>query len=125
MQPEKIFNNPKMKEKRKKLRANVTNAERLLWIQLKGKAINGYKFRRQHSIGYYVTDFYCPKVNLAVEIDGETHCSDEEIENDKESQGLIENLGIHFLRFTNQEVFEAMDTVIEKIKNKIESLTGI
>ena len=123
MRTGKIFNNPEMKERRRELRSNMTKAERLLWIQLKGKALNGYKFRRQHSIGYYVTDFYCTKVKLAVEVDGPTHYNDEEAENDKERQELIENLGVHFLRFTNDEVFETLDTVIDRIKNKIKSLT--
>jgi len=58
----------------------MTKAETLLWIELKGKNIEGLKFRRQYSIEAYVVDFYCPALKLAIEVDGATHVTDEEIE---------------------------------------------
>jgi len=119
MKNEKIFNNLKLKEKRKELRNNMTNAERLLWTELKGKKISGYKFRRQHSIGIYIPDFYCTGLKLAIEVDGPTHCTDIEVKYDDERQKEIENLGIQFLRFTNDEIYNNLYNVIEKIKETI------
>lgn len=63
------------KNKRRQLRNNATEAEKRLWQHLKGRQLDGFKFRRQHSIDSYVVDFYCPQVKLAVEIDGESHFS--------------------------------------------------
>ncbi|MCH2232189.1 MAG: DUF559 domain-containing protein [Crocinitomicaceae bacterium] len=60
--PPKTQNNnkPELKEKRKELRNNATSAERLLWQALKGKQLQGRKFRRQFSVHNYIMDFYCP-----------------------------------------------------------------
>ena len=122
MTQDKIFNNPNLKQRRRELRNNMTKAEVFLWLELKGKKLGGYKFRRQHSIEIYVVDFYCTKVKLAVEIDGATHITDEEIEKDKQRQSIIEKYGIHFLRFTNEEIFEDRINVLDKILNKVKEL---
>jgi very-short-patch-repair endonuclease len=119
MNEEKIFTNPKLKDRRRELRNNMTKAEVLLWLELKGKKMKGYKFRRQHSIGYYVVDFYCTKLKLAIEVDGATHLSDEEIKHDKEKEYYIKSLGIAMQRFTNQEIYEDMMAVLDKIISKI------
>ena len=97
----------------------MINAERLLRTELKGKNISGYKFRRQHSIGIYIPDFYCTGLKLAIEVDGPTHCTDIEVKYDDERQKEIENLGIQFLRFTNDEIYNNLYNVIEKIKETI------
>jgi very-short-patch-repair endonuclease len=60
------------KKKRQYLRNNATKAEKILWQKLKNSRL-GYKFRRQHSIKEYITDFYCPKLKLIIEIDGDVH----------------------------------------------------
>ena len=122
MTQEKIFNNPNLKQRRRELRANMTKAEVLLWFELKGKKLGGYKFRRQHSIEIYVVDFYCTKVKLAVEIDGATHVTDEEIVKDKLRQSIIEKYGIEFLRFTNDEVFDDRQNVLDKILARVKEL---
>jgi very-short-patch-repair endonuclease len=70
--PNTLFNDPDQKSFRKELRNEPTRAEYLLWQALKGSAL-GYKFRRQHGIGKYVVDFYCPSKRLVVEVDGDTH----------------------------------------------------
>lgn len=63
------------------------------------------RFLRQFSIDYYVLDFYCPRLHLAIEIDGDSHFINQEtMDYDKERQSIIANLGIVFLRFTNKEV---------------------
>jgi very-short-patch-repair endonuclease len=58
---------------RKYLRENMTEAELVLWSVLKDKKLCGRKFRRQHSIGFYIADFYCPSENLIIELDGRYH----------------------------------------------------
>ena len=74
---EQINNVVYLKNTRKQLRNNPTKAEQVLWKYLKNKQIKGYKFRRQHSVGNYILDFYCPALKLCIEIDGDSHFTDE------------------------------------------------
>jgi len=117
-----IFTQNKQKEKRRLLRQQMTKAEILLWVELKDRKILGYKFRRQFSIGFYVLDFYCPVLRLAIEVDGATHATGEEIEYDKNRQSEIENLGIKFLRFNNFDIYTNKENVIESIIDKINEM---
>ncbi len=68
-----FFNKPELKEKRKELRKNIPKAEQVLWFRLKAKRFLNIKFRRQHSIGPYIVDFYCTHLKFAIEIDGDSH----------------------------------------------------
>jgi len=99
----------------------MPKAEVLLWVELKNKKL-GVRFLRQYSIGSYVVDFYCPELKLAIEVDGATHITDEEIEYDKNRQSEIETLNVSFLRFTNPEIYENMFNVLDKIKSRIEEI---
>lgn len=117
-----IFNRKQDTEKRKKLRNNLTKAEAILWRELKNKKLLGFKFRRQYGIGAYVVDFYCTDLNLAIEVDGITHLTDEEIEYDSRREADIKQLGIQFLRFTNPEIYEDLYNVLEKIKTKVKDI---
>jgi very-short-patch-repair endonuclease len=76
----------------------------------------GYKFRRQHGVEQYVLDFYCPELKLAIEIDGPMHASDESRKRDIQRQEFIEQLGIGFLRLSDDEVRQDVDGVIERIR---------
>jgi very-short-patch-repair endonuclease len=118
----KIFNRYKEKEKRRQLRLNMTKAEVLLWLELKNKKVLEQRFLRQFSIGSYVLDFYCPKLKIAIEVDGATHLTDEEIEYDKYRQSQIEDLGIKVLRFKNYEIYNDRSNIIGEIKNEIEKI---
>ncbi len=118
----KIYNKRGQNEIRRKLRSEMSKAEVLLWIQLKGKQICGYKFRRQFGVDIYSIDFYCPKLKLAIEVDGATHFSDEDIEKDKIRQRKIEEFGIKFLRFTNLDIYDSLSGVIDIIKEKIKEI---
>ncbi len=69
----KVYYNPKLKELACKLRKNMTLSEVLLWNQLKRKKMKGYDFHRQKLIDKYIVDFFCPKLKLIIEIDGESH----------------------------------------------------
>lgn len=114
-----LFNKKSEKDKRRRLRNEMTKAEVLLWLELKNKNL-GVRFLRQYSVDRYVLDFYNPELKLAIEVDGATHVTDEQIEYDNKRQSEIESAGIVFLRFINPEIYEDLYNVLEKIKLKIE-----
>ena len=68
-----LLYNPKLKKYSQELRKNMTDAERQLWSKLRGKQLKGLQIYRQRIIGNYIVDFYCPKANLIIEIDGGQH----------------------------------------------------
>lgn len=111
----KAFNKAGEKFKRRVLRKNMPLAEVILWTKLKDKAVKGYKFRRQFSVNNFVIDFYCPKLKLAIEVDGESHFTDCAESRDKERQMIIESFGVSFLRFTNKEIYENINGVVDRI----------
>jgi very-short-patch-repair endonuclease len=110
-----IHNRKHLEERRKKLRNNSTQAEIFLWNYLKHSKLERRKFRRQHSIGNYIVDFYCPKEKLIIELDGEVHFNNEAIEYDKRRTTFLETKGFKVIRFENQEVMYNIDLVLEKI----------
>ena len=120
----KIYNRKEDYDKRKTLRNNMTKAEAILWGEIKNRKILGFKFRRQFGIGAYVVDFFCTELKLAIEVDGATHHTDEELEYDNRREGDINQLDIHFIRFSNDEIYEALDHVIVCLKAKVESLAA-
>lgn len=120
----RIYTKKTEQEKRRYLRNNMTRAEVLLWYELKNKKL-GVRFLRQYSIEKFVVDFYSPEIKLVIEADGVTHSSLEEIEYDAIRQSIIEKRKITFLRFTNPEIYNDLNNVLEKIKAKIEELKSI
>lgn len=90
----------------------------MLWRHLKGKQLGGLKFRRQYSVGAYVLDFYCPECKLALEIDGSSHDAEDAQAYDTARQRYIEALGIRFLRFTNQDVYNNVEGVLTVIAQR-------
>ncbi len=117
----RIYTKKSEQEKRRYLRNNMTRAEVLLWSELKNKKL-GVRFLRQYSIGKFVVDFYAPEIKHAIEVDGAAHNTDEERDYDNRRQGDIENTGITFLRFTNEEIYEDLHNVIEAISKMIDQL---
>ena len=99
------------------LRKNMTPAEKQLWERL--KELPDLKFRRQHPIHLFIVDFYCHECKLVIEIDGDYHNSKDQKEKDSERTKLLIFQDLSILRFTNQEVFDNMDAVIDKIMAKI------
>ena len=93
----------------------MTEAEIFLWSKIKGKQLNGLKFRRQCGINNYVVDFYCPELKLAIEIDGDVHGYYSQIVSDKQRQRAIEDLGIKVLRYTNNDIIRNIDSVLQDI----------
>ena len=111
-----LNNKLELKEFRRELRNNSTPAEIRLWKYLKRSQLNGLKFRRQHSIGNYIVDFYCPEQKIAVELDGDVHLNIAVEQNDLNKEEFLNSLGIKVIRIKNSEVFEQIELVLEKIK---------
>ena len=95
------------------LRQPQTRAEHTLWRCLRGRRLEGYKFRRQLPIGKYIPDFCCPATRVIVEVDGETHIQQEAY--DKRRSEDLERMGYHILRFTNAHVYQHVESVLEAI----------
>jgi very-short-patch-repair endonuclease len=113
-----ILNRSSLKDLRKKLRKDQPSTERLLWSRLRNRQMLGFKFRRQYSIGQYIVDSCCPEAKLIIELDGESHFVNAEAkENDKIRQNYLEQLGFRVLRFTNTELSENFEGVLESIAN--------
>ena len=111
----KVFNKTGEKEKRKLLRSAMPPAEVLLWKRLQRRQVADLKFRRQYSVGPFVLDFYCAEIKLAIEIDGSSHEGAQAADYDAVRQGHIETFGIRFLRFTNAQIHNEMENVLETI----------
>jgi very-short-patch-repair endonuclease len=109
--------NPELKELAKELRRNMTISEVLLWNELKQKQMLDYDFDRQRPVDNFIIDFYCKELSLAIEIDGDTHIY--RYDYDDERQRILENLGIHFLRFEDIEVKKNMNNVLRVIEDWI------
>jgi len=112
----RIYNRNQEKQTRRRLRRDAPKAERLLWSRLRGGRADDLKFRRQYSVGPYVLDFYCPNAKLAIEIDGESHFDAIAERKDAKRQSFIESFGIQFLRFTNPDVYDRLEDVVEEIR---------
>jgi very-short-patch-repair endonuclease len=97
----------------------MTLAEILLWQQIKGKQLLGYDFHRQKPIDEYVVDFYCPRLKLVLEIDGDSHEGKEEA--DKMRQEKLETLGLTVMRFWDLDVKSNVDGAIEQLREWIEA----
>jgi len=110
--------NPDLKDLARQLRKNMTLSEVLLWNELKQKQMLGYDFDRQRPLNNYIVDFYCKELQLAIEIDGDTHIY--RYDYDEERQRNLEKLGIHFLRFDDIEVKKNMSNVLRVISDWIE-----
>jgi len=111
----KIFNRKETKEKRRELRKNLTEAEKALWKNLRGKRLEGLKFFRQYGIGAYIVDFYCPQRKLVIEVDGGQHFLEEGKNHDGQREKYMSSLGIRTLRFKNTDILNNLDGVWERI----------
>ena len=114
--------NPTLLPRAKELRKNMTAAEKKLWYGY----IRTLKFRvlRQRPIDYFIVDFYCPKLKLVIEIDGESHFTDEGKAYDQERTERLEGYGLKVIRFTNQEVLNNFEGIYEKLNSFVHSNPG-
>ena len=113
-----LYYDPKLKQRSRELRNNSTLAEVLLWNQLKRSKMLGYPFLRQRPIHKYIVDFYCPKLKLVIEIDGDSHRN--KFERDQTRQKDLEALGLSVVRFHDRDVKRDMANVLRCIQNWIE-----
>ena len=120
----KHFNKTFLKERRRYLRKNQTEVENILWQYLRNRKTSDCKFRRQYSVDNYIIDFYCPRLKLAIEMDGEIHNIPEHKEYDEKRQTDIEVYNIKFLRITNEEFLNDPNKAFERIENMINLLNS-
>ena len=114
-----MYNQPNLKTKRKTLRQNQTDTEKLLWQYLRNKQIRGLKFFRQYSVGSYILDFYCPVARFGIELDGGQH---NEIKNkmyDKKRSEYLKQQKISVIRFWNSDIINNLEGILEKIQEKL------
>jgi cyclase len=102
------------------LRERMTEAECLLWEELRNKKFP-VKFRRQHPLGKYIVDFYCHKLKLVIELDGSIHLKPEVKSYDKIREDEIVMLGLTVIRFKNEEVIYNLESVLSKISKLVDS----
>ncbi|HNR76720.1 MAG TPA: endonuclease domain-containing protein [Parvularculaceae bacterium] len=105
----------KTTERAQRLRREATPAERKLWARFKAKKLNGLAFRRQHPIGPYIVDFYCAALKLAIEIDGDSHGSEEALRRDEKRSAFIASKGVRIIRFWNSDIHERLDGALADI----------
>ena len=106
------------------LRRESTDAESVLWLQLRGRNVAGVKFRRQQAMGPYVLDFYCHERNLVVEVDGGHHFEPEQETYDARRTAWLESQGLRVLRFTNHEVLTETEAVLDQILSALQEAEG-
>ncbi|MEM8568199.1 MAG: endonuclease domain-containing protein [Bacteroidota bacterium] len=103
---------PAVFEKAKMLRSNMTSQEKLLWEELKSNRLYGLRFKAQHPIDIFIADFYCHKIKLVIEIDGNSHNSSDQISYDLNRTYMMNELGIKVIRFSNSEIEDNMSYVL-------------
>jgi very-short-patch-repair endonuclease len=113
------------------MRKAMTKPEVWLWVRIRARSEDGIVFRKQHPVGPYVLDFYCPKANLAVEVDGETHTHDSQIEHDRKRDAWLLEQGIHTHRIIARDLLanpdETADGIINLAKERalLDARTGL
>ena len=114
-----IYNEARFKERRRDLRKNQTEAEKVIWKSIRNKNFFGLKFFRQYSVGAYVLDFYCSTHKLAIELDGGQHAEEENQLYDNVRTEYLKSLGIEVMRFWNSDVILNVEGVLAEIGKKI------
>ena len=118
-------NHPATKEYRQLLRREEIPTERMLWKHLRGKQLDGYRFRQQHGFGPYILDFYCPSIRLGIELDGSVHDTPEAQQKDVDRTEFLNQNHIHVIRFRNEEVEEDVGSVLDKIRIYINNIINL
>ena len=117
----KTFNRKNLKDRRKRLRNNPTQAEAFLWRYLKNSQLEGRKFRRQSSIKNFIVDFYCPEEKLVIELDGDFHFDEKAIKDDGRRSKILAKEGLKVIRYENQEVLLSLEKVLTEIKQNFKA----
>lgn len=114
-----IFNRFPQRITRNKLRKGPVEAEAILWSKLNRRQRLGKKFRRQYSVGRYIVDFYCPAMQLVIEIDGDSHKGNEAKQYDQVREKFLKALGLRVIRFSNADIRENLSDVLETIDDQV------
>ena len=99
----------------------MTDAEQLIWSKIRRKQITDAQFYRQKNIGNYIVDFYCAKRKLIIEVDGGQHYNREVMKKDQERNRYLQGLGLTMLRFSDIDVLNNIDGVVERINEHLKS----
>ncbi|MCE9523611.1 MAG: DUF559 domain-containing protein [Alphaproteobacteria bacterium] len=103
----------------RQLRKTMSKAEAVLWMQLRGSRVKGMRFRRQHPIGPFIADFACVKARLVIEVDGDTHASEEAQAYDARRRRYLMRCGWRELRFSNEAVLRDLDFVVGEVGREV------
>ena len=114
-----IYNVASKKERRKELRNSRTVAEAVLWKYLKGRQLDGMKFRRQSSVGPYIVDFFCPEKRVVLELDGARHFGPAAGDYDDRRTRYLDERGIQVIRFENRRLYKDLEGVLEEIRKAL------
>jgi very-short-patch-repair endonuclease len=114
-----IRNDPTLKQRRRELRCNQTEAEKTFWAQIRNRRFYGMRFVRQYSAGPYILDFYCPQLRLVVELDGGQHTEDNARHYDATRSEYLKAQDISVMRFWNHEVLRDIESVLSKMAEKV------
>jgi very-short-patch-repair endonuclease len=107
--------NSRLKTTARTLRQTMTDSELKLWSRIRRQQIAGLQFYRQRPIGNYIVDFYCPKAQIVLEVDGSQHMDRLAIQNDQCRDIYLRQQGIKVMRFNNLEILKELDAVVEKV----------
>ena len=103
-------------------RDQATLAEKLLWDELRGKKLGGYKIRQQHPVDIYILDFYCHSKRLAIELDGGYHSLPEQLEYDQRRTNQLDAFGIRVIRFSNEKIIHDLPVVLIELKTMLDDI---
>lgn len=106
---------------RRRLRRNQTPAEKLFWSKILNKQFKGLKFIKQHGIDRYIVDFCCRSKKIIIEIDGDSHATNQGIKIDKERTRFLESLGYRIIRYNNRDVLNNIEGVFADLSEKTSS----
>ena len=119
--PRVIRGQPDYLDIKRRLRSNMTGPEARLWSRLRARQLQGLKFRRQHGIGPYIVDFYCPEQSLVIEVDGDSHADADQVVKDKQREQYLQSLGLRVIRYINDDIVKNLDGVLEDLAERISS----
>lgn len=107
---------------RRQLRSASTEPEKKVWDRLRARQFAGLKFRRQHGIGPYIVDFYCPEQSLVIEIDGESHAEIEQMLKDEQRNQYLVSLNLRVVRYNNSDIMKNIDGVLTDLLQRLSSI---
>ncbi len=104
---------------KRQLRLRMTEAERRLWGRIRARQFHGLKFRRQHGIGPFIVDFYCPERAAVIEVDGDSHAEGNQILMDQQRGTYLASLGVRVFRYTNDDIVKNLEGVLEDLSKRL------